>query len=118
MILDSYRRASDAFSGIVERHDANVVFIPQAIPVVGAIVSVPVAIFAAVIAINKVAKAHFSDARNNEAQREKLLQDSRDWGIILANQVLNIATGGLLNCLWLLIPDCSLNENQPQDNEV
>ncbi len=113
MILDSYTRASNAFYGIIERHDAKVLFIPQAIPIVGAIVSVPVAIFAAVIAIDKVAKAHFSDARNNEAQREKLLQDSKDWGIILANQVLNIATGGLLNNLWLLIPDHSFEENHP-----
>lgn len=119
----------DSFTAVVRRQDAELLFFPwQAIPVVGAVASIPGIGIALAKTVEKVAKALFSQIRNlisqtpdNEREyREELWQGAQDWGIILANQIFNLGTAGLLNNVIVPLAYCrAVNQyNQAMQEEL
>lgn len=104
----------DSFIATVQRQHAEQLFSLQAIPVVGAVVSIAGTAIALAKTIQKVAQALFSVIKNAIAQttdnerayREELWQGAQDWGIILANQILNLGTAGLLNNVVVPLSFC------------
>ena len=90
-------------------------YIAQAMPVLGAIVSAPTALYSGIMAIVKIAQAVFQKIKHGtpffrsddpEWQYSHLpMEDARDLGIIFLNNVINICTLGVLNNLfvWLVV---------------
>ncbi len=84
-------------------------YLPQAIPVLGALVSIPTALVSGMRAIIKLAQAilqgkpYFKpqDAKNMDHVKFPMA-DAKDLGMIFLNNVANICTLGLLNCIFVV----------------
>lgn len=119
----------DSLNRVVQRQNTELLFFPfQAIPVVGAVASIPGAVIGLAKVIQKVAQALFSLIRNHFAQtpdnereyREVLWQDAEDWANITFNQILNLCTAGLLNNVIVPLAYCrGVNQyNQAMQEEL
>jgi hypothetical protein len=87
----------------VNRQDYENVYMLQAIPVLGALVSIPTALFSGAMAIAKLAQALFQKISNGtpflteEKNYTSSMEDAVDLSLIFANNVLNICTLGICN---------------------
>ncbi len=97
----------------VQRQGYEGAYIPQALPVIGALVSIPTALVSFAKAIVKIAQAIFQNVkegkpffRPNEkgvAHIKFPMEDAKDLGMIFVNNMANICTLGILNCIFVLI---------------
>ncbi len=80
----------------------------QTVPVIGAIISVPTALFSGIVAIGKIAQAVFQRIKNgtpffrsleekNQRHPKTSMENAIDHSIIFLNNVINIGTWGILN---------------------
>lgn len=102
----------------VARQGYEGAYIPQLIPGLGAAISIPTAFVSGISAIIKVAQAifqYFNEGKpffrptdgniendENMSHVKFPMEDAKDLGLIFANNVANIFTFGILNCVIVL----------------
>lgn len=82
-------------------------YIPQIIPVLGALASIPTALISGIHATVKIAQAifqHFNEGkaffRPKDVKNQKFpLEAAKDLAVIFVNNVVNICTLGIFNCI-------------------
>ncbi|MDR3624169.1 MAG: hypothetical protein P4L16_03395 [Chlamydiales bacterium] len=88
----------------IRRQNYESAYLPQAIPILGPIVSIPTALISGTMMIVNVAQLIFQKFQRNpsfQSQNEKKYEvhrnDALDLSIIFTNNVINICTLGILN---------------------
>lgn len=106
----------------VSRQGYEVAYIFQAIPVLGAVTSIPTALVSGVKALAKLAQAvfqHFSEGkaffRPEDGKMDAVkfpMEDAKDLGLIFASNVLNICTLGFSNCIlfWTAVSQLTFDK--------
>lgn len=112
-----------SISDAVQRQGFEGAYIPQAIPGLGALASIPTALVSGVKAIVKFAQAIFQRIAEGKPFFKPTdksmdavkfpMEDAKDLGLIFINNMANIATLGILNCVVVIytINDNIVNKN-------
>jgi hypothetical protein len=113
--------------GAVERQGYELAYIPQAIPVLGGAASIPTAIVSGIQAIIKLVQALFQYLkegtpffRPNDGTMGNVkfyMEDALDLGLIFVDNVVNVFTLGIPNCIfiWDALSGIVLNKNLGED---
>lgn len=92
----------------VRRQNFQSAYIYQMIPVLGAVISIPTAMVSGLKAVAKIAQEIFqrikdftfgSNEKPNAKSGPRPIDDAKDLALIFTNNVLNIATLGIMNSI-------------------